>query len=76
MPSASDEDRELMRRWFGSIEMSGPMEFLWSHGFTFTRDFLWKTPTPSHTVSKIELACIYFLCDEWDCGGLEQWEDE
>lgn len=69
MPQASDEDRELMAKWFGGdgINDGPPYEFLKARGWTEDRG-VWRKPTPSHTVSEYERACCYFLCDEWDYG--------
>ena len=70
MPSASDEDRALMTKWFGSIDTHGPEAFLKSHGYVLTKDWCWVKPTPSHEISAIEDACLWFLLEEWDYGGL------
>lgn len=68
MPTASDESRELMGKWFGDeIDMQGPYNFLRSHGYGDHAGILVK-PTPSHTVSEDEYKCICFLFDEWDFG--------
>ncbi len=68
MPQASDEQRELMKRWFGDpIDDRGPHQFLLAHGYTIHKGF-WRKPTPSHTISHAEGECIDFLCDEWDHG--------
>lgn len=68
MPQASDEQRNLMEKWFGDpIDERGPNNFLRSHGYT-QRGGVLISPTPSHTVSKDEWECIAFLCDEWDFG--------
>jgi hypothetical protein len=66
MPQASDEQRELMRKWFGnSTDDYGPYKFLLLHGF-YERAGMWYKPTPSYTVSIYEYACLNFLVDEWD----------
>lgn len=68
MPQATDEQRALMERWFGDpIDDGGPYRFLMARGYTEKAGWLFK-PTPSHTVSLEEGACIDFLCDEWDFG--------
>ena len=73
MPTASNESRSIMKKWFGDeIDESGPYNFLRSHGFTEKGGLLIK-PTPSYTVSEYELECIIFLCDEWDF-AFEEWE--
>ena len=70
VPQASDEDREQMRRWFGEIDEQGPIRFLESRGYVLRKDWRWEKPVPSHTLSVEELACIHFLADEWDFGGV------
>jgi hypothetical protein len=70
MPSASDEDRERMRRWFGSIDDHGPIRLLESHGYVLRPDWYWTPPTPGHTESEIERYCICFLIEEWDFGDV------
>lgn len=70
MPSATDEQRELMKKWFGSCDGMNDypvIGFLLSHGYT-TIAGMWHKPTPSHTVSEFEWECLNFLCDEWDYG--------
>jgi hypothetical protein len=68
MPQASDEQRNLMEKWFGdAIDMRGPYAFLKARGYGDYRGMLIK-PTLSHTVSEYEWECIAFLCDEWDFG--------
>ncbi len=70
MPQASDEDRALMAKWFGDeIGCEAPSEFLQSRGYKLNRDWTWTKPTPSHSVSAEEKACIFFLIDEWDYDG-------
>lgn len=70
MPQASEEDRERMRKWFGSIGETGPMRFLESHGYKLQGDWHWERPTPSHNISQDEWYCLAFLMDEWDFGGI------
>ena len=68
MPSATDEQRELMKRWFGDeIDDRGPIQFLLSRGYT-TIAGMWQKPTPSHTITLAEQECLNFLCNEWDYG--------
>lgn len=69
MPQASDEQRELMQKWFRNdgINDAEPMAFLISRGYT-TIAGMWQKPTPSHSVSWFEWECLDFLCDEWDYG--------
>jgi hypothetical protein len=71
MPSASNNQRALMQKWFGNeIDDGNPMRFLQSHGWTEKSGMLIK-PTPSHTVSAYELECCLFLRDEWDYGFMD-----
>lgn len=72
MPQASSEDRDRMLRWFGTIDVYPIEEFLRSRGYVLVpREWYWKKPTPSHTVSEEERHCIVFLVDEWDYDGYE-----
>lgn len=67
MPQASDEQRALMKRWFGDpIDDRPPTEFLLAHGYVVDQVGLWRKPTSAHRVSYAEGACLDFLCDEWD----------
>ena len=69
MPQASEQDRDQMEKWFGdAVDSRGPAAFLESHGWKLTEGWEWKPPTPYHSVSCYELACIRFLIDEWDYG--------
>ncbi len=65
MPSSSDRQRKLMRKWFGSIDLSGPLGLLLSHGFAERAGYI-SPPVPAHDVSEIESECIDFLFYEWD----------
>lgn len=65
MPQASDEDRENMRRRFGSIDLTGPQDFLLAHGYSIRHGWI-TLPSPLHRVTEAEGECIDFLCDEWD----------
>jgi hypothetical protein len=68
MPQALDEQRNLMKKWFGdAIDMDGPYRFLKARGWGDHAGILVK-PTPSHKVSEYEWECVAFLCDEWDFG--------
>lgn len=71
MPSAPDDLRKKMVKWFGSIDPLGPEQFLGSRGYTLTKDWYWVTPVPHHTIRKEEFECMIFLEQEWDYGGLE-----
>ncbi len=66
MPQASDELRAAMCRWFGDeVSDSGPLLFLVARGWTFPGGMC-VPPVPAHQPSQYEMACIAFLCDEWD----------
>lgn len=68
MPTASDEQRSLMDKWFGDpVDDGGPMRFLIARGWT-ERAGLWRKPTSAYTPSEYEFECLQFLCDEWDYG--------
>lgn len=74
MPQASDSLRAEMRKRFdGSIDSAGPVEFLTGKGYVLTQDFQWK---PRSGVSSLggmardEFDCLLFLVHEWDFGGL------
>ena len=70
MPSASDESRDLMIKWFGCIDTHGPEAFLKSHGYVLTPQWVWLKPTESHSISAEEAECVQFLICEWDYGGI------
>lgn len=70
MPSSSDRQRDLMTKWFGNCDTSGPEAFLVSHGFELTRRWMWLPPVPAHNLSNDEKECIIFLIEEWDYGGV------
>lgn len=73
MPQASDDLRALMEQWFGDpVSDEGPTNFLQSRGYVLERDWIWKLPTPSHTIRNEEYKCMAFLIDEWDYGGYRQ----
>jgi hypothetical protein len=76
MPTASDEQRKLMQKWFGEeIDTTGPLTFLLDRGWTDNAGLL-VPPVPSHHPSDYELECIYYLVDEWDfgyCGRPKLW---
>lgn len=77
MPTAPDEQRAIIRRWFGDdIDSHGPEQFLRSHGYVLRRDWTWELPTPAHTPSCYEMECMLFLYFEWDYGmvvGVDQY---
>lgn len=68
MPQADDELREKIGKWFGSIDVHGPLEFLMSHGFTLGDAGIVYAPTQSHSLSRDEYSCVDFLVEEWDYG--------
>lgn len=65
MPQATEPQRDLMVKWFGDIDIYGPLQFLFSRGYTETGGMI-KPPVPDHTVSREESECIDFLFGEWD----------
>lgn len=66
MTQATDEDRALMGKWFGDeIDDAGPTRFLDARGWTFPGGMC-TPPVSSYHPSQYELACVGFLCDEWD----------
>ena len=65
MPSSSDRQRDLMRKWFGSIDIFGPLNFLFSRGYKEKGGNI-MPPVFSHSVSSEEWECIQFLFEEWD----------
>lgn len=66
MPTASDELRGAMLKYFGSaIDDGPPMRYLRSMGWTFERGGLIREPAAKHITEK-EWDCVYFLCHEWD----------
>lgn len=77
MPTASNEQHAKMRLWFGEPEHDcigtdhAPLEFLKSHGWVLTHDWLWVPPTPAYAASCYEIECIIFLVDEWDFGWIK-----
>lgn len=70
MPTSSDARRNLIIKWFGSIDPSGPEEFLKSRGYTLTGNSHWIKPTRFHSISEYEKVCLVFLIEEWDYDGI------
>lgn len=71
MPTASDELRARMERYFGNpISEIGPIAFLKSHGYSLRFDWQWEKPVPAHNISEDEYHCLRFLIEEWDFGGV------
>lgn len=68
MPQATDEQRALMEKWFGDpISDEGPWKFLMARGWGDVAGLI-TPPVSFHHPSIYELACIDFLCCEWDYG--------
>jgi hypothetical protein len=69
MPQATEEQRKL---WGGrnGVGEDKAENFLQSHGYILQRNWTWKKPTPTHTVTQEEYEAICFLIDEWDYGGI------
>jgi hypothetical protein len=67
MPTASDQQRDLMVKWFGDMDIIGPLNFLFARGWRERGGMLIK-PTPAHSLSIYESECVSFLCHEWDFG--------
>lgn len=67
MPSASNEQRALMGKYFnnGGINDWEPLAFLLDAGYTERGGWFTK-PNPEHAPTQKELNCLNFLCDEWD----------
>ncbi len=65
MPQASDAQRAVMEKWFGSIDDAGPTDFLLARGWS-QHAGVWSKPTPNHNPSAYEIECLLFLRDEWD----------
>jgi hypothetical protein len=75
MPQADDKLRAKMKVMFGSeIDEQGPIKFLTDAGFTLGKDWTWSKPgvTELWELAPDEFACIQFLVDEWDFGGLAE----
>lgn len=73
MPQATDKLRERMFQLFGSsTDEQGPMDFLIDAGFVLTPDWTWRKSgvTELWEMSSDEFACLQFLVEEWDFGGL------
>lgn len=66
MPTASDELRDKMEKYFGDpIDDSGPYKYILSRGYTDTAGLL-RRPSLDYAITDLEWDCIMFLCDEWD----------
>jgi hypothetical protein len=77
MPSTIDELRDVIRLWFGHAFDDGPVwSFLQSRGYTEDRGVIHK-PTPHHSMSWEEIACVRYLVEEWGWGfakeGIPTW---
>lgn len=63
---ASDELRSVIERWFGGLNVSLPVDFLYSRGYVLeTPRCFWRKPTPSHHMCYEEFVCLSFLVNEW-----------
>jgi len=66
MPTASENLRNLMEKWFGDpIDDAGPLAFLRARGWRDRGGNL-TPPVSAYTPSYYEWRCIHFLVDEWD----------
>ncbi|MBP7704137.1 MAG: hypothetical protein KA105_02490 [Caulobacter sp.] len=72
MPQASDDLRAEMEQRFGDpVDSAGPIRFLRERGWTLHRDWTWSKPGQGFwDIPEDEAACIHFLVDEWDFGGV------
>ncbi len=76
MPSASDELREFAMKTFGSLDSSGPEDFLRSRKFILHPFWNWtKSGTTYANMEQDEYLCILFLHDEWDYGSFVESPD-
>lgn len=74
MPQASSELAEKMYEMFGSRHSDeGPMYWLERAGYKLTRNWTWRKEgvTDIEQMSDDEYACMIFLVQEWDFGGLD-----
>lgn len=75
MPNASPDLRAKMDTLFGDeIDSSGPISFLEKAGYRLSQDWTWGKSgvTELWQMQADEFACLQFLVDEWDFGGLEE----
>jgi hypothetical protein len=73
MPQASDRLRSKMEQMFGDpVDDEGPAKFLTDAGYTLTKEWTWRKEGVEELweMKPEELACLQFLIDEWDFGGL------
>jgi len=72
MPQASEEERDEMRKRFGSIDSYGPEKFLRARGWTLHPDWTWSKPgvTDYGQMPRDEFECMKFLIHEWDYAGI------
>jgi hypothetical protein len=64
MPQATNDLREKMIQRFGDIDISGPLDFLLSRGYTEQAGLI-RGPA-NHISQADEWECIDFLFQEWD----------
>lgn len=65
MPQSSDRLRGLMEKWFGSIDIEGPLHLLLSRGYQEKKGLL-RHEVKSHFPTAEEFTCLRFLMEEWD----------
>jgi hypothetical protein len=65
MPQATDELRETISIWFGSIDLLGPLNFLLKCGWEDKAGVL-IAPASFMDTSLLEHECAEFLFQEWD----------
>lgn len=68
MPQASDDLRATIIRWFGDMDVHGPLKLLESQGFVVDHTFMIFPPTPSHSSTHVQWDCVEYLITEWDFG--------
>lgn len=74
MPQATQELRDKMFEYFGdAIDTAGPLQFLASRGFRETQNACWIAPMRPLTSKERE--CLEFLVEEWDYGGVSNWDE-
>lgn len=65
MPNSSDELRDRMSQRFGSIDLTGPENYLRMQGYTVTKGGI-INGMKDHKPTILEWDCIVFLFEEWD----------
>jgi len=72
MPTANNELRADMERYFGSIDLHGPLQFLKNSDWREEKGFL-LTMKPPQEISRKEWDCVNFLIQEWDFDYGDTW---